>query len=333
MYLKVLWARKLGVAVDDVVGQIWADLCHFEDVPKGYVLVAWDEHSPAYAMHDQLKAKRIKVITRKEEQQSGKKSGFYFEVFGQPYCTHPWGTSQAVTQKFRSLAVLAQKQAKAAGAIGSFGNAYRMKDFIGILSSKTARRTFVTQGAKGGISSMRLMRRTGHDDVNMLMRYFDGDDDVLKQNGHNFTDVIVRGAKDDDSQNDGLTALVAQQMKTIVQLDAEIERLRGLLEVHKIPFDCNDSAAVKKLLLQGSVGSVLGSTVGDVQARAGGLWLANGCVGLRCWLKAPVGSARAHVQATSQLGDFDGNAAMATVGGDAVLGSMTGAAQVRAEGC
>ena len=44
-------------------------------------------------------------------------------------------------------------------------------------------------------------------------------------------------------------------------------------------------------------------------------------------------STRMHVQATSQLGDFDGNAAMAMVGGAAVLGSMPGAAQVRTEGC
>ena len=205
--VQVLWAKKLGVNVDDVKGQMWADLFLFKDVPSTLVLVAWDETSPAYQLKDSLlKEKGVVVILRAEEAVSNRKSGFCFEVFGMPYATHPWGEARVVTRKLRTLALASQKQAKRAGVPAPFGDAYRMKDFVGLIGSKTPRRTFVTLGLAGGLSSVRMMQRTEHDNPAMMLRYADPDEKIYDKDGENISDVILRGAVVGEMTQEGLAA-------------------------------------------------------------------------------------------------------------------------------
>ena len=134
-YAKVQWARRLGVRVEDVKGQLFADMFVFLDIPKGQTFVAWDAESPGFQMKAVLEANGVHVITRAEEKTCGKKSGLCFEVEGQPYATRPWGDAQQVTRRLRNLVVAAAKQARTAGAASPFGDAYRVKDFVHVLSS------------------------------------------------------------------------------------------------------------------------------------------------------------------------------------------------------
>ena len=60
-----------------------------------------------------------------------------------------------------------------------FGNAYRMKDFVGVLASKSMRRTYVTVGMQQGLSSMTMSKRTRHADPNTLLQYGDDDENLF----------------------------------------------------------------------------------------------------------------------------------------------------------
>ena len=91
LHLRALQAEKLGVAPSDVVGPVWSDVELFENVPKGWYLVAVDEASPAYALKEKLKVAGGHVLTREEEAKSGLKARLFFEVEGQPYAVHGWG--------------------------------------------------------------------------------------------------------------------------------------------------------------------------------------------------------------------------------------------------
>lgn len=90
LYSKELWAKTLGVPVADVKGPVWSDMALFEDVPRGWVLVVKDENSPAYKYKADPNME-FEVMTRAEEEVSGRKGKMYFEVEGQPYAVHAWG--------------------------------------------------------------------------------------------------------------------------------------------------------------------------------------------------------------------------------------------------
>jgi hypothetical protein len=250
MYLKVLWARKLGVRVEDIKGSVYADLFLLDDVPKKLVIVAWSETSEASKRKAELKAKGVMVISRAEERASGKKSGLCFEVDVTPaYVSHPWGGNQRVTHKLRSLAVTAAKGARKAGAVNSFGDAYRMKDFTFKLSSKSIRRTFATLGRMGGLSTTALMQRTDHDSPKMLIKYMDPDENIYNKDGENITDVILRGAVVGNLSSESMSATLVRLTKLLAASETEIERLSGLLTLHNIPFQRPGSGGTGDLIV------------------------------------------------------------------------------------
>ena len=247
-YLKVLWAKVLDVSVDDIKGQIWADLCLLKAVPKKYTLVAWDEFSPGFALKSVLESKGVTVITRAEEKTSGKKSGLYFEVKDQPYASHPWGESSAVTQRLRLLALAAQRQACRAGTEAPFGDAYRMKDFYGLLSSKTPRRTYVTLGMAGGLAPERLIARGPWREPRTMIGYNDADAEGFIKDGENIPDVIVGGVVCGSVTKEGLSAALLRMSRELVLAEAENLRMRKLLEVNSIPFRMEDLAVVQPMI-------------------------------------------------------------------------------------
>ena len=67
-----------------------------------------------------------------------------------------------------------------------------MKDFVGILASKSTRRTYVTIGMQQGLSSMTMSKRTRHADPNTLLQYGDDDENLFRCDGANQTDVAVQ---------------------------------------------------------------------------------------------------------------------------------------------
>ena len=69
----------------------------------------------------------------------------------------------------------------------------------------------------------------------------------------------------------------------------------------------------------------LGSRCDTSHGRQKAVWAVGAALVISCCF------ACAHVQVASQPSDVDGTEAVPTSGGDAVLGSMLGAAQVRAE--
>ena len=277
LYAKKLWAKSLGVQVSDIVGQVFADLCKLSDVPRGYTLVVWSEGSPGHLLAGQLAERGVKVMTRAEEASSKQKTGLYFEVQSGLYATHPWGDSRTVTYKLRSLALLAQKAAKKKGVQGEFGDAYRMKDFTFELGSKSVRRTFVSRGLAGGIAPHALMERTYHNRLEMLMRYQDPDPKVVNKGGENITDVILHGAVRGDVSKEGMIATIVQQGKMLLEQQAEVVRLRALLNKHGVPCDRDGASLVVRTEQQRS-SLQLGNEAMDV-AGACTATTGSGCAG------------------------------------------------------
>ena len=210
LYAQELTAEELGVTVE-MLGEcpFWADYAWYETLPKGrHTLVAGSDESNLYTA--KLR-KGVEVISNEEETRRGRstyvalpsfdgeergyKAGasVWFEHVVHGFLVHAWPNSAAFTMRMRVLAVCAQRQAHAAEVDAPFGDAWKVEDFKGILSTRVLRRSGATAIAQSGRpDALQLgMKTTGHSTPAMFEKY------VQKVNAHspeapNVSSIVLR---------------------------------------------------------------------------------------------------------------------------------------------
>ena len=218
LHTKALIEKTLGLQPPMTIEEsVYADYCKREDPPRGATVVACENNS--FVLSDKYKPKHEAfMIVSMDEQKKGVRyrrgmellvtgadgdtleevnpnsKGLWFEIEGKPYIVRTWANASEIAQRLRSLAIIAQRQARKAGSKLPFGNAFRVGDLKGILSTKSMRRSMATGHANGNVPMSMTMKEGGWAKVTTMLKYMD-ELDPFASSGINLTDVVVRGMK------------------------------------------------------------------------------------------------------------------------------------------
>ena len=258
------WERKLGLKPPMQLEEaVFADYALWADAPRGATVVALDEKSPL--MTTAWKPKHAIMVVTKAQEEKGLRyrrgmalnelaadgetlldvtpntKGLWFEVAGKPYLVRPWTGASEISQRLRMLAIVAQKQAKKAGCDAPFGNAFKVSELKGVISSKSPRRTMATGLVKGDAPTAITMKQGGWAKEKTMLKYVE-DTDPFAAGGINITDVIVcEKSASMATETKTMVKTLEYHVALLAEKDAEICALRQLL------IDAGQGAALSKM--------------------------------------------------------------------------------------
>jgi hypothetical protein len=265
---KEVWEKKLklppGMHLEEAV---FADYALWEDAPRGATVVALDDNSALMTtvwtpknsimivIMDQqkngLRYRRGMVLSEVEadgetlRDVTPNSRGLWFEVEGKPYLVHAWASASQASNHLRSLAVVADKQAKKAGVEMQFGGALKVSDLKGVLSTKSCRQMMATESTRGSVPSPITMKNGGWTKESTMLKYVE-DVDPFATAGINLTDVILGGRSAAASTDtDQLFKTLTEQAVQLKQAEEKIARLQALLKKHGHALDIVPQAALE----------------------------------------------------------------------------------------
>ena len=154
-------------------------------------------------------------------QERGYRAGgsVWFEHAEHGFLVHAWPNTAAFTMRMRVLAVLAQRQALAAGTEAPFGNAMKVDDFKGIISTRILRRTGATAIAQSGrADAVQLgMSITGHKSVSMFEKYVQKVN-VYASHAPNVSSIVLHQS----TSSQGCKALIAAEAAAATESEASM---------------------------------------------------------------------------------------------------------------
>ena len=239
LYVQELTVEELGRGVSvEMLGDcpFWADYAWLETLPKygRHTLVAASDESPLYkakvrkcdeviSIDEELQRGRASLVVMPgfDGQERGYRAGgsVWFEHAEHGFLVHAWPNTAAFTMRMRVLAVLAQRQALAAGTEAPFGNAMKVDDFKGIISTRILRRTGATAIAQSGrADAVQLgMSITGHKSVSMFEKYVQKVN-VYASHAPNVSSIVLHQS----TSSQGCKALIAAEAAAATESEASM---------------------------------------------------------------------------------------------------------------
>ena len=306
VYAQKLTAEKLGVAMSDLAQYpLFADYETSATVPTRYEVAVDSLGSPMAA---RLRERGITVITKEEERSRakhelmervvcfdgevrGRRLATFFEVTGKDILVRSWGDSANFTRRVRSLAIMAQKQAYKAAAAKAvqmgeevtmatvkdlpFGNAFKVEDLKGKVSTKSPRRTAATSIARardlGGQNLTLGMKQLGHAKASTHLKYV-AERDPFAADSPNLSDTVLRGKQLGESSSGGSAAarpLGAEPSKEMTSTEAmELTMLKVQLAEAQMQLIAEEELRMKAELAAVSKPSAMKASLEQLQAQS-----------------------------------------------------------------